>query len=683
MSVRVNGSNSQYNPVVGTQSGGSTVQSTAGDAPPPEEDIPLVGEETSESVLPHEGDVPAPASSTTPDAETDPVAYAAYLEEQLEQQGQFQEWADQLEYLAEQGDPQAATLLSELRAKMWSDREIEEAQDFISENEDLLPDADLDGDGIANKLDPDIDGDTLTNDFEKEIGSNAYNADTDNDGIIDWAEVAIDDGRVSLKELEGYQNTDINNADVDGNGVVDGDQLSGQIRANYVGGGSSGTNGTGSSNGADGVGSQSQNLLWTVPSSGAQNAAWGGTYEGEVVFEGHGENVTLSESADHNDLVITNNDTEETITIQDYKNTKIYLNGTFVTIETNNLGSGIFGGTDKNGDGYADSGIRLASTIPSTSITNTYGFFDNLPKSAGEDGWEVYDGTDGSGTFTIPEALGNARVIEVKVEGDDVLIYIKDSLTGEAIAKVKVTNGRAAFESGNLSFQLPNRDTYFVSEELKVTVRGGSGNDVIIGAAGSKIYGQGGHDDLRLMGNAYGGILDGGEGDDLLEGSDGVDTLIGGSGNDGIYSGNSGDDTLDGGIGDDVLIVQKTSPGDNYSISGGPGIDMSNTTNLDNLDGASIEVSMDLDGLASFIDKIKDMADTEILATELKNAGGIAGLGSQMASDTVLSAFLAYMMRRKRDNENAFGASHAGGFGSDEPADGDVPPPGEEDIPTV
>lgn len=65
-------------------------------------------------------------------------------------------------------------------------------------------------------------------------------------------------------------------------------------------------------------------------------------------------------------------------------------------------------------------------------------------------------------------------------------------------------------------------------------VKGGSGNDVIVGDANSNtLYGNGGHD-----------VLDGGDGADFLYGGAGLDVLIGGR----------GVDRLEGGADDDILI---------------------------------------------------------------------------------------------------------------------------------
>ncbi len=69
---------------------------------------------------------------------------------------------------------------------------------------------------------------------------------------------------------------------------------------------------------------------------------------------------------------------------------------------------------------------------------------------------------------------------------------------------------------------------------VPVTLRGGSGDDVLLGGAG----------DDKLIG---------GDGDDKLDGWRGDDLLLGGEGEDQLRSG-SGDDTLRGGYGKDILV---------------------------------------------------------------------------------------------------------------------------------
>lgn len=91
-----------------------------------------------------------------------------------------------------------------------------------------------------------------------------------------------------------------------------------------------------------------------------------------------------------------------------------------------------------------------------------------------------------------------------------------------------------------------------------MTVRGGPGDDTILGEGGNdSLYGYEGND-----------TLDGGGGNDTLSGHEGDDILLGGDGDD-YLAGQEGNDTLFGGAGNDFLGA---GPG-NDMLSGGSGAD--------------------------------------------------------------------------------------------------------------
>jgi Ca2+-binding RTX toxin-like protein len=76
---------------------------------------------------------------------------------------------------------------------------------------------------------------------------------------------------------------------------------------------------------------------------------------------------------------------------------------------------------------------------------------------------------------------------------------------------------------------------------VPVTLRGGAGNDELIGGSGSdSLLGNAGND--RLVGRAGADSLMGGEGDDRLVGGSGNDLLRGGPGNDELIGGSGAND---------------------------------------------------------------------------------------------------------------------------------------------
>jgi len=118
------------------------------------------------------------------------------------------------------------------------------------------------------------------------------------------------------------------------------------------------------------------------------------------------------------------------------------------------------------------------------------------------------------------------------------------------------------------------------------TICGGPGNDTIVGGRGyDNLNGEGGNDNLE--GDTGSDNLDGGGGDDKLSGEKGADGLNGGGGDDYII-GFKGPDKINGGAGDDYVDGQQGSDkidgaggsdkllGDkgNDEIEGGPGSDL-------------------------------------------------------------------------------------------------------------
>jgi hypothetical protein len=93
-------------------------------------------------------------------------------------------------------------------------------------------------------------------------------------------------------------------------------------------------------------------------------------------------------------------------------------------------------------------------------------------------------------------------------------------------------------------------------DESVENIRGGDGDDQLLGGPGSN----------KLWGGAGNDVIDGGEGDDFIYGGAGDDDLTGGQGDDFLY-GEAGDDTLKGGDGSDLLDGY---PGKN-TLDGGNG----------------------------------------------------------------------------------------------------------------
>lgn len=153
---------------------------------------------------------------------------------------------------------------------------------------------------------------------------------------------------------------------------------------------------------------------------------------------------------------------------------------------------------------------------------------------------------------------------------------------------------------------------------IDVIVRGGAGNDVIIGAANAKsvtIYGDDGND--TITGGAAGEIIYGGAGNDTINSGSGNDTVNGGSGNDAI-NGGDGNDVLDGGAGDDTIT---RSAGDDS-------VKLNNFGSTDVINGNSGTLTLDFEG------------KTQKLSIFLQHGQALVGYG-EMKSGVTTNSILA------------------------------------------
>jgi Ca2+-binding RTX toxin-like protein len=115
-------------------------------------------------------------------------------------------------------------------------------------------------------------------------------------------------------------------------------------------------------------------------------------------------------------------------------------------------------------------------------------------------------------------------------------------------------------------------DTEIVAKTVKVpvTLRGGSGTNLLEGGGGANIL-VGGPGEDTLIGHGSGDRLYGGPGNDRLYAGPGEgERLFGGPGNDRLYAGPGNNDRLYGGPGNDIL---KGEPRHNTTCIGGPGRD--------------------------------------------------------------------------------------------------------------
>ena len=120
----------------------------------------------------------------------------------------------------------------------------------------------------------------------------------------------------------------------------------------------------------------------------------------------------------------------------------------------------------------------------------------------------------------------------------------------------------------------------YLGQKTTITVHGGGGNDLIIGAGANDVL-WGDEADVFVVnpalltpepGNLQIQTLTTDDGNDTIDGADGDDTINGGGGNDQLYGG-AGSDTLTGGTGSDYLYGGPRGDGFLDILTGGGGSD--------------------------------------------------------------------------------------------------------------
>lgn len=145
----------------------------------------------------------------------------------------------------------------------------------------------------------------------------------------------------------------------------------------------------------------------------------------------------------------------------------------------------------------------------------------------------AFDAEDGDDLLRVEgDTFGNVRYFFGGDGADTVEMTSQDRLDLNAVSTAgvypfaeieNVTNARGTVIGNRLN----NRITVAADDVTGVEVRGGDGDDTVVGAAGpDRFYGEGGHD--TLTGNGGNDLLDGGPGVDSLSGGPGTNTLVNG-----------------------------------------------------------------------------------------------------------------------------------------------------------
>lgn len=227
-----------------------------------------------------------------------------------------------------------------------------------------------------------------------------------------------------------------------------------------------------------------------------------------IVFGDEISADSYSLSADiNNGVVLTHNDTGDTIYLPDFINMPESYEFIF------------------EGESKIIGGGESRQTIEGTEGDDTI--------TAG-DGFNIIRGGEGNDTITVGDNLN----FVYGGEGDDTITG------GNGVNIIRGEEGNDTITDGSGSSYLDGGDGDDV-------IHAGEGNDVIIGGNGAdKLYGEDGDD--VIAGNDGNDEIDGGNGYDTVYADEGDDTVHGGAGNDSLFGGD-GDDTLYGEDGDDYL----------------------------------------------------------------------------------------------------------------------------------
>jgi Ca2+-binding RTX toxin-like protein len=172
------------------------------------------------------------------------------------------------------------------------------------------------------------------------------------------------------------------------------------------------------------------------------------------------------------------------------------------------------------------------------------------------------EGTNADDRIAVGVQAGNPAILQVDL-GDDGSAEF--NIPRAEVKRLSLDGG-----NGGDSLRIDENNGVF-TDTIPTTIRGGNGNDRIVGGAGA-ITLQGGNGDDVLIGGSGVETLIGGNGDDSIDGNKGNDVALLGNGNDTfVWDPGDGSDTVEGQNGTDTMLFNGADASERVVLSANGG----------------------------------------------------------------------------------------------------------------
>jgi Ca2+-binding RTX toxin-like protein len=238
------------------------------------------------------------------------------------------------------------------------------------------------------------------------------------------------------------------------------------------------------------------------------------------------------------------------------------------------------------------------------------------------------EGTNAADRLALRLQNGDPAVLQVDV-GDD-------GSADFSFARAEVT--RIALDGGNGDdvVRIDESNGVF-TDTIATTIRGGNGNDNLVGGAGAVML-RGGNGNDILAGGSGAETLLGGNGNDSIDGNGGSDVALMGNGNDTVvWDPGDGSDVVEGQNGADTMLFNGAGASEQVDLSAnGNRLRFFRNPGNITMDTAGVErVDFNALGGADVV-TVNDLSGTDVGKVNVDLAGALGGANGDGASDRVV-----------------------------------------------